>query len=306
MNASPVVPIVPPMVSRACGLFLRSPAKAAERLTASSRTAVYRVALHHGPSVIVKLYSRTARRNALTEATAIRAVSAAVPVPRVLGYGTTSTTGATALITSDLGPDTLGSAVRSGSVPRLQALRDLGTLLGRVHEAPVTTAAPQRQAVETVASLSRHCPPDVLDRLAPALAIITGTPDEASAVWCHGDPHLDNVVLAGTRQTRHLVDFTDAAPRRREADLAHALVMTDAHAQWDRHAILGAYPHAVSDTHLAAWSAFVTVSCWTHASPGSNRTIWSDRLAELSRRTPHLFRPHTGHSHAPNARRRAR
>ncbi|MFI6696296.1 phosphotransferase family protein [Streptomyces sp. NPDC050433] len=306
MNASLVVPTVPPMVSRACGLFLRSPAKTAERLTAGSRTAVYRVALHHGPSVIVKLYSHTARRNALTEATAIRAVSAAVPVPRVLGYGTTSTTGATALITSDLGPDTLGSAVRSGSVPRLQALRDLGALLGRVHEAPVTTAAPGHLAVETVGSLSRRCSPDVLDRLAPALAIITGTPDEASTVWCHGDPHLDNVVLAGTRQTRHLVDFTDAAPRRREADLAHALVMTDAHEQWDRHAFLGAYPHAVSDTHLAAWSAFVTVSCWTHASPGSNQTIWSDRLAELSRRTPHLFRPHAGHSHAPNARRRAR
>ncbi|WP_328582370.1 phosphotransferase family protein [Streptomyces sp. NBC_00370] len=306
MTTSPLAAPVPPMVSRACNLLLASPVKAAERLATGSRTAVYRVALAVGSNVIVKLYSHTARRNALTEAAAIRAVSAAVPVPRVLGYGTTSTAGATALVTSDLGPGTLGSAVRSGSVPRLQALRDLGTLLGRIHEAPVSATAPRRPVIEAVASLSRRCPSDVLDRLAPALTIVTDPLDEASVVWCHGDPHLDNVVLSGTRQTRHLVDFTDATPGRREADLAHALVMTDAHSQWDRHALLGAYPHALNDTHLAAWSAFLTVSCWTHASPGNSRTAWSNRLTELSRRTPHLFRPHPGHSHAPHARRRAR
>ncbi|MFI0978211.1 phosphotransferase family protein [Streptomyces sp. NPDC021093] len=295
------------MVSRACGLFLRSPAKAAERLATSSRTAVYRVALHYGPSVIVKLYSHTARRNAHTEAAAIRSVSASVPVPSVLGYGTTSTAGATALITSDLGTDTLGSAMRSGGIPRPQALRDLGTLLGRMHEAPVSGTAPGNPAIERIASLGRRCPPDVLDRLAPALSVITNAPHEgASAVWCHGDPHFDNVVLAGTQQTRHLVDFTDAAPGHREADLAHALVMTDAHAPWDRHALLGAYPHPVNDTRLAAWAAFATVSCWTYAGPGNDRPLWSYRLAELSRRTPHLFRPHLGHSHAPHARRRAR
>ncbi|MFJ2377719.1 phosphotransferase family protein [Streptomyces sp. NPDC087769] len=306
MTTSPLAAPVPPMVSRACNLLLGSPAKTAERLTTGSRTAVYRVALPADSNVIVKLYSHTARRNALTEATAIRAVSAAVPVPGVLGYGTTSSAGATALVTSDLGPDTLGSAVRSGGIPRLQALRDLSTLLGRIHEAPVSATAPRRPVIETVASLSRRCPPDVLDRLAPALAIVTDPLDEASAVWCHGDPHLDNVVLFGTRQSRHLVDFTDAAPGCREADLAHALVMTDTHSQWDRHALLGAYPHAVNDTHLAAWSAVLTVSCWTHASPGNNRTAWSNRLTELSRRTPHLFRPLLGHSHAPHARRRAR
>ncbi|MFF9508117.1 aminoglycoside phosphotransferase family protein [Streptomyces sp. NPDC014724] len=306
MTTSPLAAPIPPMASRACNLLLGSPAKAAERLATGSRTAVYRVTLPDGPNVIVKLYSHTAHRNALTEATAIRAVSAAVPVPKVLGYGTTSSAGATALVTSDLGPGTLGSAVRSGSVPRLQALRDLGALLGRMHEVPVSTSAPRRPVIETVASLSRRCPSDVLDRLAPALAIVTDPFDEASAVWCHGDPHLDNVVLSGARQSRHLVDFTDAAPGRREADLAHALVMTDAHSQWDRHALLGAYPHALNDTHLAAWSAFLTVSCWTHARPGNNRTTWSNRLTELSRRTPHLFRPHPGHSHAPHARRRAR
>ncbi|MDJ0461901.1 aminoglycoside phosphotransferase family protein [Streptomyces sp. H27-C3] len=307
MNTTPVVSPVPPMVSRACSLFLRSPAKAAERLAAGSRTAVYRVAVHDGPRVIVKLYSHTARRNALTEATAIRAVSAAVPVPRVLGYGTTSSAGATALITSDLGLDTLGSAVRSGSVPRSQALRDLGTLLGRMHEAPVPDTVHHSLVVESIASLGRRCPPAVLDRLAPALSVITSAPhDGESAVWCHGDPHLENVVLAGARQTRHLVDFTDAAPGRREADLAHALVMTDAHSQWDRHALLGAYPYALSDAHLSAWTAFLMVRCWAHACPGNERTIWSARLADLSRRTPHLFRPDAGHSPAPHARRRAR
>ncbi|CAL9504784.1 hypothetical protein SUDANB21_03529 [Streptomyces sp. enrichment culture] len=84
MNAPPA------MVSRACSTLLGTPARTAGRLSAASRTAVFRVGLRDGRSVIVKLYDHTARRNALTEAAAIRAAGVAVPVPQVLGSGTIS------------------------------------------------------------------------------------------------------------------------------------------------------------------------------------------------------------------------
>ncbi|MEU6527544.1 aminoglycoside phosphotransferase family protein, partial [Streptomyces sp. NPDC046924] len=250
-----------------------------------------RAGLPDGRSVIVKLYAHTARRNAITEATAIRAAAAAVPVPKILGCGITSDDGATALIQSDLGSCTLGTAVRSGRVLHAQALKDLGSLLGRLHRAPIARSAPRRPFSNTVSALTSRCPSDLLDRIAPALALITDTPDTAPTVWCHGDLHFDNVVLAGPHNARHLIDFTDAAPGRREADVAHALVMTAAHTPWDRDALTSSYPLALDDARLSAWMVLITVRCWAHAAAGKDQALWSSRLADLTRRTPHLFRP---------------
>ncbi|MFF3412905.1 phosphotransferase enzyme family protein [Streptomyces sp. NPDC002742] len=283
------------MVSRACATLLGTSARSAERLKTGSRTAVYKVGLSDGRSVIVKLYAPTASRNAITEATAIRAVEAAVPVPRVLGCGAVSDAGATALVTADLGTRTLGTAVRSGRVPHAQALKDLGSILGRLHRAPVARSVPRRPFFDSVSSLARRCPSDLLDRIAPALALIADTPDTAPAVWCHGDLHFDNIVLSGPRHTPHLVDFTDAAPGRRESDVAHALVMTAAHTPWDRDALTSSYPLALDDARLSAWVVLITVRCWAHSIPGKDRALWSSRLTDLTRRTPHLFRtPSTG------------
>lgn len=283
----------PAMVSRACISLLGTPARTAERLKASSRTAVHRVVLHDGRSVVVKLYAHTARRNAFTETAAIRAVETAVPVPRVLGCGTISSEGATALVLSDLGTRTLGAAVRAGRVPYAQALRDLGGLLARLHRGSAAQSLPQRRTFESLTSLTRRCSPDLLDHAAPALAVIADTPDSTPTVWCHGDLHFDNVVLSGPRNVRHLVDFTDAAPGRRESDVAHTLVMTAAHAPWDRAALTGSYPMALNETRLSAWVVVHTVSCLAHATPGSDRDLWSSRLDDLTRQTPHLFRaPH--------------
>ncbi|MFE1293354.1 phosphotransferase family protein [Streptomyces sp. NPDC058731] len=278
------------MVSRACSTLLGTPARTAGRLSGGSRTAVFRVGLRDGRSVIVKLYDHTARRNALTEAAAIRAAGSAVPAPQVLGSGTISREGATALITSDLGGHTLGAAVRSGRIPHAQALKDLGGLLARLHRAPVEQAVPRRPFFDSVSSLARRCPPDLLNRIGPALAVIADTPERAPTVWCHGDIHFDNVVLSGPHGTRYLVDFTDAAPGRREADVAHALVMTAAHAPWDRRTLLDAYAAPLNDTRLSAWVVVHTARCWVHATPGTSRRLWSDRLADLARQTPHLFR----------------
>lgn len=279
----------PPMVSRACATLLGTPAWTAERLKAGSHSAVYRTGLRDGRTVIVKLYAHTARRNAVTEAAAIRTATAAVPVPKILGCGTTTEGGATALITTDLGRSTLGDAVRSGRAPHDQALKDLGGLLSRLHRAPVAKAVPRRPFVDAVSSLAHHCPSELMDRIAPAVAVIANTPAVAPTVWCHGDPHFDNVVLSGLRQTRHLVDFTDAGPGRRESDVAHALVMTASHAPRDRRALTSAYPLVLDESLLSAWTVFLTVRTWAHAAPGKERALWSGRLSELTRRTPHFF-----------------
>jgi Ser/Thr protein kinase RdoA (MazF antagonist) len=109
-------------------------------------------------------------------------------------------------------------------------------------------------------------------------------------VWCHGDIHFDNVVLSDPRGRRYLVDFTDAAPGRREADVAHALVMTAAHTLWDQRTLIAAYQHPLDESRLSAWVVLHTVRCWVHATPGASRSLWSDRLDGLARQTPHLFR----------------
>ncbi|CAM5539637.1 hypothetical protein SNARM312S_04699 [Streptomyces narbonensis] len=126
---------VPAAVSRACTALVGAPAITASRLSARSRTAVYRAGLVDGRSVVVKLYAATALRNAITESAAIRAVADHVPVPAVLGYGHIPGHEATALITTDLGPLTLGSAMRSGRISEERALKDLAGLLGRLHRA---------------------------------------------------------------------------------------------------------------------------------------------------------------------------
>ncbi|MGQ4388789.1 phosphotransferase [Streptomyces sp. SAS_270] len=277
----------PPMVSRACATLLGTPARTAERLKTGSRTAVYRARLRDGRSVIVKLYAPTARRNALTEATAIRAAAAAVPVPEMLGSGTASDEDATALILSDLGSCTLGTAVRAGRIPRSQALQDLGGLLGRLHRAPVMRSVPRRPFIDAVSALTGRCPSELLDRIAPALALIA---DTAPTVWCHGDLHFDNVVLSGSQDTRHLVDFTDAGPGRRESDVAHALVMTAAHTPCDREALTSRYSLALDNARLSAWVVLITVRCWAYAAPGEDQALWSRRLADVTHQTPHLFR----------------
>ncbi|CAM5666171.1 phosphotransferase family protein [Streptomyces fumanus] len=280
----------PALVSYACSALLGASVRTGERLSSGSRTAVFRAGLRDDRSVIVKLYDHTARRNALTEAAAIRAAGAAVPVPRVLGSGVISEEGATALITRDLGGRTLGAFVRSGHIPHAQAVQDLGHLLRRLHGAPVEHVVPRRPFFDSVSSLVSHCPPDLLSRIGPALAIISGTPNRAPSVWCHGDIHFDNVVLSDPHGTRYLVDFTDAAPGRREADVAHALVMTAAHTPWDRRTLIDAYRHPLDESRLSAWVVLHTVRCWMHATPGASRSLWSDRLDDLARQTPHLFR----------------
>ncbi|MEV0302086.1 phosphotransferase [Streptomyces prasinus] len=280
---------VPAVVSRAALTLAGVQARTACRLSARSRTAVYRTGLADGRSVVIKLYAATARRNASTESAAIRAVVGHVPVPAVIGYGHVPGHEATAFITSDLGPLTLGSAMRSGRVSDERALKDLAGLLERLHRAPVQPRAPRRPFYEQVASLGRRCPPSSLDRIGPALAAIADA-SHTALVWCHGDLHGDNVVLARPQAVRHLVDFTDAAVGPRESDVAQTLVMADALSPLRARTVTDAYPLALDHHLLAAWAVFHTTRSWAHSSPGDDRALWEHRLDDLSRRTPHLFR----------------
>ncbi|MEU6386485.1 hypothetical protein ABZ847_23370 [Streptomyces bauhiniae] len=95
---------VPTAVSRAAFALTGVPARTARRLSARTRTVVYRAGLADGRSVVIKLYAATARRNAFTESAAIRAVAGHVPVPALIGYGHVPGNEATALVTADLGP----------------------------------------------------------------------------------------------------------------------------------------------------------------------------------------------------------
>ncbi|MFJ9817682.1 phosphotransferase enzyme family protein [Streptomyces sp. NPDC101151] len=280
---------VPAAVLRAAVGLVGVPVRTVHRLSARSRSVVYRAGLADGRSVVIKLYAATARRDAISEAAAIRAAGIYVPVPTVLAYGHVPGHQATALVTSDLGPLTLGAAVRSGRLSDERALRDLGGLLGRLHRATVQSWAPRRPLHEQVTSLGRRCPPSALDRIAPALAAVTDAP-AAAPVWCHGDLHGDNVVIAGPRAVRHLVDFTDAAIGPRESDVAQTLVMTGAFASARTRTVTDAYPLALDHHQLSAWAVFHTSRCWAHSEPGDDRTRWASRLDELNRRTPHLFR----------------
>ncbi|MFI8514049.1 phosphotransferase enzyme family protein [Streptomyces sp. NPDC085460] len=280
---------VPAAVLRAAVGLVGVPVRAAHRLSARSRSVVYRAGLADGRSVVIKLYAATARRDAISEAAAMRTAGPHVPVPTVLAYGHVPGHQATALVTADLGPLTLGAAVRSGRLSDERALRDLAGLLGRLHRAPVQPWAPRRPLHEQVTSLGRRCPPSALDRIAPALAAVTDAP-AAAPVWCHGDLHGDNVVIAGPRAVRHLVDFTDAAIGPRESDVAQTLVMTGAFASARTRTVTDAYPLVLNHHQLAAWAVFHTLRCWAHSETGDDRTRWADRLDELNRRTPHLFR----------------
>lgn len=279
---------LPPAVVRACTSLLAVRPVTAERLAISNRTSVYRAGLADGRAVVVKLYAAATRRNAVTEAAAIRAAAGAVPTARVLAAGRVKGTDLTALISEDLGRLTLGAAVRKGQITTDRALRDVGRLLGRLHGAPVAPRTPRRPFFEDVTSL-RHRDAGAIGRIAPALEVLSEAPAVVPLVWCHGDVHFDNVVIAGPESTRHLIDFTDATPGPREADVAQALVMAHAVSVRGRLTVTGAYPIALDDARLTAWCVFHTARCRATASSGEERSRWTRRLAELAHEHPRFF-----------------
>lgn len=289
---------VEPVISHACSALLLAAAVSSRRLKTGSRSAVHRVVLADGRQVIVKVFSETARRNAISEGRVIQAAQGFVPVPAVLGCGPVPEHRATAIVTTDLGDLTLDRAVTAGRITRQQARQHLGTLLARFHQIPGNRAGtPVRPFAEHVAWLARHCPREVTDRLEPTLNVMADRcADPARMVLGHGDLHADNIVIpirgpgAGLL---HVIDFAQSALCVPEFDVAQTLTVTDAVEADERDQVTAAYGHDLDPTLVDASIAFHTVRCWAYAGlsgdwPG--RARWAARLHRAVERTPHLFR----------------
>ncbi|WP_312870757.1 phosphotransferase family protein [Streptomyces himalayensis] len=278
------------MVVRACRGLLDAEAVSSRRLATGSRSLVYRVRLADGQGVVVKVYAATALRNALTEARVSAAAADFVAVPPVLAVGLVPSLGSTALITRDLGPVTLEQAVAEGRVPYRYALRRAVALLKAFHRIPASLPVPRRPFADHVASLARRCGSSTLLHIEPALECIASRISARRSVWCHGDVHFGNIVIAADGMD-HLVDFPHIWHGPPEFDLAQTLTMTNALAPDDLHAVKRHYGTPVDTRLLTALVAFHTLRCWVHSTPHSrDQQLWAARFRALAARQPELFR----------------
>lgn len=289
---------VEPVISRACSGLLSADAVSSRRIKAGSRSAVYRVAVADGRRVIVKVFSNTARRNAISEGRVIEAARGFVRVPAVLGCGLVPGHGATALVTADLGDLTLDGAVKADRIARQLALEHLGILLARFHQIPGRRAGPPvRPFTEHVTWLARRCSRKVMDQLEPALNVIADRcAEQDRMVLGHGDLHGDNILIpeqgpgAGLL---HVIDFAQSALCAAEFDVAQTLAVTDSVEWAERRQLIAAYGDGLDERLVDASVAFHTVRCWAHASLSgdeADRLHWTVRLRRATERTPHLFR----------------
>ncbi|MFM9538658.1 phosphotransferase [Streptomyces turgidiscabies] len=291
---------VAPVVARACWALLSTGVAKAGCMKLGSRSAVYRVSLTDGRSVVVKVFSESARRNAITEGRMIAAATGFVRVPAVLGCGPVPGHQATAVVTTDLGPLTLDGAVQAGRIPRAQGLRYLGTLLGRFHEIPSVQGLAVRPFAEHVAWLARRCPRTVMNRLEPALQIMAEPcADLSRMVMGHGDLHGDNIVIpehGPAAGLLHVVDFAQSGLCVPEFDVAQTMTVTGAVETDDRERVTAAYGRPLDDDLVDASVAFHTVRCWVcteRSGDGVERAQWAQRLNRAVERTAHLFRTPT-------------
>jgi aminoglycoside phosphotransferase (APT) family kinase protein len=292
---------VEPVLARACLELLSADAVSSQQLKTGSRSAVYRVALADGRWVIVKVFSDTARCNAISESRVIEAAKGFVPVPAVLGCGPVHGHPATALVTADLGDLTLDGAVKAGRIARQQALEHLGVLLVRFHQIPGTRAGlPVRPFTEHVTWLARRCSTEVMNRLEPALEVMADRcADSGRLMLGHGDLHGDNILIPDRGPAAgllHVIDFAQSSLCVPEFDVAQTLTVTQAVEPAERQQVIAAYGNGLDEPLVDASVAFHTVRCWAHANltrDEPSRQQWAARLHRATERTPHLFRTPT-------------
>ncbi|MFJ6047649.1 phosphotransferase [Streptomyces sp. NPDC092307] len=281
-------------VERACAELAGAASAETVRVRTGPKTAVYRVRLADGRPVVVKLFAADTSHRAADEARLLAAVTEArrVWVPAVIGHGPVPGLTVSALITADAGTKTLRDAVRAGQMPRPAALLRLALLMAAFHT--METPAWGRLAPgigQQVSALASHCPRQVFNRLAPALEVIAGGARRERMVWCHGDLHLENVILGGDRHLipggigephlpEYVVDFEAATVEVPEYDLAQTLVTCDALEPADRVFMAAAYGRPVDTRLLDAYLAFQAVRGWTYAAhrEGRDRDAWAARL----------------------------
>ncbi|GHB74227.1 hypothetical protein GCM10010377_75770 [Streptomyces viridiviolaceus] len=294
-----------PVVARACALLLKASARDVTTLVLTPKAGVYRVRLTDGRRVVVKLYAPARSYTAFTERDLMRAVSAAghVATPTVLACGTVPPHGATVLIASDLGERTLGQAVRDKAVSEREAMHRCGRILAQIHQVPVAPSlVAHRSLARQCALLRRVGPSELLHRIRPALDRVEAACDmPAHLVLCHGDLHLENVLLpmrGPMAGTEHVIDFEETTYCVPEYDLAQTLVTCDVMTGPARNHLVAAHGGSVAAGLLDALIIFHTVRGWTYAALAEKRDrgLWAARLDHvLATFAPLLYPQRKGH-----------
>ncbi|MFI6056007.1 phosphotransferase family protein [Streptomyces violascens] len=285
-----------PAVERACDVLAGASAVSVARAARGPLASVYRVVLVDGRRVVVKLFAPRGRHDAGAEALALRAVaeSGRVAVPEVVGVGPVPGFAATALVSDDVGSDTLGDLVRAGLVAPERALGRLGALLGAFHGIAAPVGVPMSPGViEQASAVVRRCPALLVPRVRPALEVIVDRcADAAFYVWCHGDLHWDNAMIAAAglqhladggaegQLAERVVDFEGTTLCVPEYDVAQTLVTCDALTPTTRAAVVAAYGRPLDRGLLDALVVFQAVRGWTFAAhvERRDRAVWAPRL----------------------------
>ncbi len=271
-----------PMVEAVCLSLLSTSFTMADRLTKTPGSAVYRVALptgHEHASVIIKLYTGPSRWKAAREHQVVMHLSGEEQfgVPSVLGSGQVPGADAVALVLEDLGTTTLHKAVDEGVLSHPKALSEIGRLLACFHRVPRQPNSEPRLAAQ-IADLSRRVPDDLGRRTRVRLDRIAALSEGRRGVWCHGDLHMDNVLL---RPGPYLIDFEHVGDNLAEWDLAQTAVTADATARADRAPLLAGYRDEVCEELLSGLVLFQTLRGWWWAAVHEKRDVrlWESRLA---------------------------
>ncbi len=276
----------------ACRALLEITPVTVHPLSVTPHAAVYRVTLPDRPAtqIVVKVWAGEAHSKAHKEAYALRSLAGAAGfgVPHLLACGAVPDWNAAAVVMDDLGPFTLGQASRTGGITRTEQLTLLGRLLAAFHGTPPPAPGPLIAATggrREVDDLRAHLPAPLVEAAGKQLERVAALP-ASEVVWCHGDLHPENVILAGQRP--HLVDFEQSALAPPEWDIAQTAVTTDALTPPELGVICAGYGWPLSLRRLGDLVTFHALRGWRWAAlhEGRDAALWQARLQLVLARYP--------------------
>lgn len=271
---------------------------------AQLRDHVYRVQLRN-QAVVMKLFTPDRGHAAQREASGLRATAPVLGrrAPQLLGHGRLPDTHTPYLVLSEVPGATLRQAMASAALPEPEALVVLGSLLADLHQAEYvgfgSVASHQRltNAGDFIHQLTAHRArlldqhghghlAETLRATAETAAALAAKSDRS--VLCHGDLHLDNVLVRqaddGTWDVSGVVDYESVVYAIPEYDLAKTLVVCSTFDPAHRRALLDAYhPHTVNTALLTDFCRYHTIDGWLWATIVEDRhhDLWNDRLQRI-------------------------